>query len=152
LFQANDVSADLGGVIDLSWIPSPSDAVTEHRLYRSTTTGGPYQLIAAFKDKGPTRFRDDGVSSAPSPTGLAVVSDGSNLLITWSPVAEAVDGYRLYWWERDSLGEILSSDTEDDIVTERFVHRDLTPGSRYVYAVQVRGYPAVSVPVQADAP
>lgn len=150
--QAADVPEDLGGVISLSWTPSVSENVTEHRLYRSTTSGGPYQLVAAFEDNVPSRYTDVGVPGAPSPTGLVVVPDGSDLLITWSPVAEAVDGYRLSWWEQDRLGGILSSGTESDIVTERFVHRDLTPGSRYVYAVQVRGYPAVSYPVQADAP
>jgi hypothetical protein len=150
--QAADVPEDFGGVISLSWTPSVSEDVTEHRLYRSTTSGGPYQLVAAFEDNVPSRYTDAGVPGAPSPTGLVVVPDGSDLLITWSPVAEAVDGYRLSWWEQDSLGGILSSGTESDIVTERFVHRDLTPGSRYVYAVQVRGYPAVSYPVQADAP
>ncbi len=153
--QAIDVPADLGGAIDLSWTPSAStvsDLVTEHRLYRSTSSGGPYQLVATFKDEVPTSYRDFGVPSVPSATGLVVVPDGSNLLITWSPVAVAGDGYRLYWWEEDSLGAIQSSGTVADIITERFVHSGLTSGAHYVYAVQVQGYPAVSFPVEADAP
>src|SRR5574341_485908 len=150
--QAVDRPADLGGAIDLSWTPSVSSTATEQRLYRSTSTGGPYQLVAVFNDRSTSRYTDFGVPSAPSATGLVVVPQGGDLLITWSPVAEAVDGYRLYWWERDGSGNTLDSGIEPDIITERFVHRDLTSGSHYVYVVQVQGFPAVSTPADADAP
>lgn len=150
--QAADSPVDFGGAIDLSWSPSVSDAATEHRLYRSTSSGGPYQLVAVFTDKLSSGYTDSGVPNPPSPTGLVVVPDNSDLLVTWSPVAKAVDGYRLFWWERNGLGEILSSGTVADIVTERVVHRGLTSGSRYLYAVQVQGFPAVSPLVEADAP
>jgi hypothetical protein len=150
--QAADRPADLGGAIDLSWTPSVSSAATEQRLYRSTSSGGPHQLVAVFNDRSTSGYTDFGVPSAPSATGLVVVPRGSDLLITWSPVAEAADGYRLYWWEQDGSGNTLDSGTAPDIITERFVHHGLTPGSHYVYVVQVQGFPAVSMPAEADAP
>ncbi len=150
--QAADRPADLGGAIDLTWTPSVSSAATEQRLYRSTSSGGPYRPVAVFNDRSTSGYTDFGVPSAPSATGLVVVPQGGDLLITWSPVAEAVDGYRLYWWEQDGSGNTLDSGIEPDIITERFVHRDLTSGSRYVYVVQVQGFPAVSTPADADAP
>jgi len=44
--SATDVPADRGGAIALTWTPSTSTDVTEQRVYRSTTTGGPYTLAA----------------------------------------------------------------------------------------------------------
>jgi hypothetical protein len=152
--QATDSPVDFGGAIDLSWSPSVSSLATEQRLYRATSSGGPYQLVAVFNDTSSSNYTDFGVPSAPSATGLVVVPEGSDLLVTWSPVADAADGYRLYWWEKDDSGVIQSSGTKVDIVTERFVHpeSELNSGSHYVYAVQVRGFPAVSFPVEATAP
>ena len=154
---AVDTPRDFGGAVELSWTPSVSPAATEQRLYRSDFLGGPSRLVAAFRDRSTDHYSDSGVPSGPCPTGLTViatvVADGSSaLLITWSPVAKAIDGYRLYWWEENSAGEIVASDTVDDIVTERFVHSGLTSGSRYLYAMQVQGYPALSFPVEATAP
>ena len=43
---ATDRLNDQGGAIVLAWTPSTSTDVTEQRLYRSTTSGGSYSLVA----------------------------------------------------------------------------------------------------------
>jgi fibronectin type 3 domain-containing protein len=44
--SATDVPADRGGAIALTWTLSTSTDVTQQRVYRSTTSGGPYTLAA----------------------------------------------------------------------------------------------------------
>jgi len=42
----------------LSWEPSPSPGVVEQRVYRGTTSGGPYQLMASLPVAQSNRFTD----------------------------------------------------------------------------------------------
>src|SRR3989337_216445 len=50
--------ADDGLAIDLSWTPSTSTGVTEQRLYRGTTTGGPYSLATTIANNTTSTFTD----------------------------------------------------------------------------------------------
>ena len=43
--SASDSPGDNGGSIDLSWTPSAAGDVTEQRVYRGTTMGGPYPVL-----------------------------------------------------------------------------------------------------------
>src|SRR3990172_8855502 len=43
--SAVDTPSDNGNAINLSWIPSVSSGATEQRIYRSTATGGPYNIV-----------------------------------------------------------------------------------------------------------
>ncbi|MBI5192545.1 MAG: fibronectin type III domain-containing protein, partial [Nitrospirae bacterium] len=42
---ASDKPADQGSAINLSWTPSTTTGVTEQRIYRGTSTGGPYSTL-----------------------------------------------------------------------------------------------------------
>ncbi len=60
---AADHPADTGGVIDVAWTPSSSAGVTEQRLYRSTTNGSGYALIATFANNTTNAYPDTGLSN-----------------------------------------------------------------------------------------
>src|SRR4030067_3859392 len=45
VLSAVDTPSDNGNAINLSWTPSLSSGATEQRVYRSTTKGGPYNLV-----------------------------------------------------------------------------------------------------------
>ena len=75
--SAVDSPGDEGGAIDLSWTPSASGDVTEQRIYRGTSMGGPYPVLV-------TTFNDN-VANSHTDTGL---TDGT----TYYYVARAFDG------------------------------------------------------------
>src|SRR3990172_7166983 len=55
---AIDHPADDGLALDLSWTPSTSTGVTEQRIYRGTTTGGPYSLAATIANNTTSTYTD----------------------------------------------------------------------------------------------
>jgi len=61
--SANDVPGDEGGSVDLTWTPSVAAGITQQRLYRSTTSGGPYSLVTKFPDNTTNAFTDTGLAS-----------------------------------------------------------------------------------------
>ena len=75
--SASDSPGDNGGSIDLSWTPSAAGDVTEQRVYRGTTMGGPYPVLV-------TTFNDN-VTNSDTDTGL---TDG----VTYYYVVRAFDG------------------------------------------------------------
>jgi cellulose 1,4-beta-cellobiosidase len=64
--SAVDHPADQGFAIDLAWVVSTSSDVTEQRLYRSTTAGGPYTLVTTFTDNTTAAFTDTGLTNDTS--------------------------------------------------------------------------------------
>jgi len=60
---AADHPADQGGALDLSWTPSVSTNVTQQRLYRSTTTGGPYALVTTIANNTTATYTDSGLTT-----------------------------------------------------------------------------------------
>ena len=65
--SAIDRVNDAGSAIALTWIPSASGGVTQQRIYRSTTTGGPlndpYVLVATITNNTTTSFTDTGLTT-----------------------------------------------------------------------------------------
>src|SRR3990170_1226011 len=55
---AIDHPSDDGLAIDLSWTPSTSTGVTEQRIYRGTTTGGPYSLATTIANNTTSTYTD----------------------------------------------------------------------------------------------
>ena len=49
--------------IHLAWDPSTSPGITEQRVYRSTTEGGPYTLVATIPNGTPSFFTDTNLPS-----------------------------------------------------------------------------------------
>ncbi|MGH7273878.1 MAG: fibronectin type III domain-containing protein, partial [Nitrospiria bacterium] len=60
---AADTPNDAGGSITLHWTPSTFPGVTEQRIYRSTTGGGPYSLVAQIPNNTTNRYVDTGLSN-----------------------------------------------------------------------------------------
>jgi hypothetical protein len=61
--SAVDTPADNGGAIDLAWTVSTATDVTQQRVYRSTTTGGPYTLVTTFTNNTTTTFTNTGLTN-----------------------------------------------------------------------------------------
>lgn len=147
--------ADVSWARDLSW-PSanPGVAATAQRLYRAESPAGPYALVASFNDLTKSDYRDESLSPYPVPTGLTistqVTTEGTHLSATWSPVSDALSGYRLHWWELTPLG-VLSIGSER-VVSTGYRRETIQSGSVYTYAVQVEGFPGVSPPESVTAP
>ncbi|MCG3113837.1 MAG: hypothetical protein MCM46_18690 [Candidatus Manganitrophus sp. SB1] len=60
---AVDHPADEGGAINLSWTPSTATGITQQRIYRSTTTGGPYTLAATINNNTLNTHTDTGLTN-----------------------------------------------------------------------------------------
>jgi fibronectin type 3 domain-containing protein len=75
---ATDHLADEGGAIDLSWVPSTSVDVVEQRLYRSTTSGGPYSPIATFTNNTTATHTDSGLTNGTRYFYVIRAFDGTN--------------------------------------------------------------------------
>src|SRR4030067_182250 len=56
--SAVDTPSDNGNSINLSWTPSVSSGATEQRVYRSTTTGGPYNLVNTILNNTTSTYTD----------------------------------------------------------------------------------------------
>ncbi len=133
---------------DLSWTPPSGGNAIGQRLYRAVTVAGPFELIATFADLTTFSYRDDLVSPDPVPTGLTVIQQAPDLWISWSPLSDALSGYRLYWREQAPGGAIGS----EQVPTTAYRHGGRQSGSTYIYAVQVEGKAVVSPSVSGVAP
>lgn len=51
------------GFVTLTWTPSGSATTDQQRLYRGTSSGGPYTLIATFNDNTTDSYTDSGVTN-----------------------------------------------------------------------------------------
>ncbi len=60
---AADVAGDQGGAINVSWTPSSATGVTEQRVYRATTSGGPYTLVQTYTNNTTTSFANTGLTN-----------------------------------------------------------------------------------------
>lgn len=167
-----------GGRIDLTW--NASAGVTNYNIKRSTAGGGPYTLIsgvtgASYRDTGLSELTtyyyvvsavnsvgesansaqaQATTGSAPpaAPSGLAAVSSGGSIVLTWNANTEGdLAGYNVY---RSAVsgsgytklnGSLLSS--------PEFTDSDVTFYSTYYYivtAVDIYGYESeYSVEVEA---
>jgi hypothetical protein len=135
---------------DLSWTPPSGGGLLRQFLYRAASATDPFDLIAVFGDLTASSHRDEVVGPELIPTGLAVVAQGPDLVVSWSPISTASTGYRLYW--REQAPEGGGAMGSQDVHTTAFRHQGLHSGSTYVYAVQVKGGIRVSPSVSATAP
>ncbi|MCI0528195.1 MAG: fibronectin type III domain-containing protein, partial [Nitrospira sp.] len=61
MITATDTPNDQGGSINLNWSPSTSTDVIQLRIYRSTTSGGPYILVATITGNTTCSYLDTGL-------------------------------------------------------------------------------------------
>ena len=74
---AVDHSADPGGAIDLRWTPSTSPDVTEQRVYRSLTAGGPYALAMSFAGNTTSTYIEVGLTNGTTYYYVVLAFDGT---------------------------------------------------------------------------
>ena len=136
---AIDSPDDQGGAIDLTWTPSTSTDVTEQRLYRSTTSGGSYSLVAtsttstsAYTDAGLSNgvtyfyvvrsFDGAGESADPNEASAAPVD---NLAPQPPTVLTAVDRPN----DQGGAIDLTWTPSASADVTEQRIYRSTTSGS-----------------------
>jgi hypothetical protein len=61
--SAADHPNDNGGAIDLGWTPSTSTDVASQRVYRATTSGGPYTQVTSFSDNTTKTYTNTGLTN-----------------------------------------------------------------------------------------
>lgn len=61
--SAVDHPSDQGGAIDLVWTPSTSSTATQQKIYRSTTSGGPYTLAKIITNNTTSTYTDIGLTN-----------------------------------------------------------------------------------------
>jgi len=76
--SAADTPGDNGRSITLNWSPSVSAGVAAQRIYRSTTAGGPYGLVASIGNNTTTTYADTSVSNGTTYYYVVRASDGGN--------------------------------------------------------------------------
>lgn len=76
---ASDTPCDNGGSINLTWTLSPDDGskVTGYRVYRSTTSGGQYDLIGSV-NTGVNNYTDAAASTGVTYYYVVRATDGTN--------------------------------------------------------------------------
>lgn len=76
---ASDTPCDNGGSVTLSWTLSPDDRskVTGYRVYRSTTSGGPYELIGSV-NAGVGSYADTSAVTGTTYYYVVRATDGTN--------------------------------------------------------------------------
>ena len=74
--SATDAPADSGGAIALAWTPSTSTDVTQQRVYRSLTSGGPYGPIASLLSAA-TGYTDSGLTNGTTYYYVIAAFDGT---------------------------------------------------------------------------
>ncbi|MDH5527574.1 MAG: hypothetical protein OEY97_09740 [Nitrospirota bacterium] len=77
--SAADVAGDNGGAISLSWMPSTSIDVIEQRIYRSTTSGGPYIETAVLPGNLDATYIDTPVTTGTIYYYVVKSFDGTSL-------------------------------------------------------------------------
>jgi sugar lactone lactonase YvrE len=66
------------GVVMLDWMPSASPGAVAQHLYRSTTSGGPYSLIATFGDNTTNTYTDSNVTNGTAYYYVVTASGSAN--------------------------------------------------------------------------
>src|SRR5574341_2440328 len=61
--SAVDTPADQGFALNLSWTVSVGTDVTQQRVYRSTTAGGPYSLVTTIANNTTAAYTDTGLAN-----------------------------------------------------------------------------------------
>jgi hypothetical protein len=74
---AVDRPADNGSAIDLSWTLSTSPDVTEQRVYRSLTAGGPYTPVTSFAGNTTSAYTDTGLTNGTIYYYVVLAFDGT---------------------------------------------------------------------------
>jgi L-serine deaminase len=74
---AVDTPADSGGAINLSWTPSTSSTVVQQRIYRSTTSGGPYSLVSTITNNTTNTFTNTGLTNGTTYYYVVRAYDGT---------------------------------------------------------------------------
>jgi acid phosphatase type 7 len=74
--------------INLTWSQSPSPAVTQNKIYRSTVSGGPYTLVATIP--ATTSYQNSGLTSGTTYYYVVTAVNSSNLESSVSNQASAV--------------------------------------------------------------
>lgn len=135
---------------DLSWSPPSGGGLLGQFLYRAASAPDPFELIAVFADLTASSHQDALVAPEPIPTGLAVVAQGRDLVVSWSPISDASGDYRLYWREQaPGGGGAMGSKA---LHTTEYRHEGLQSGSTYIYSVRMESGIRVSSSVSAIAP
>lgn len=75
---AQDTPADSGGSITVTWVPSTSTDVTEHRLFRSTQKGGPYDPLIVLSSAAAEEYKDDSVTNGQEYFYVVRASNGAD--------------------------------------------------------------------------
>jgi hypothetical protein len=75
---AADSPSDAGGAVDLNWAPSTSAGIIEQRIYRGTTSGGPYNLITTVTNNTTSSYTDTGLTNGQNYCYVIRAFDGTN--------------------------------------------------------------------------
>ncbi len=75
--NATDLPSDNGGAIQLTWTPSATPGIVAQRVYRATTSGGPYTLISSFADNTTNAYIDSGLTNGTTYYYVVRSSDGT---------------------------------------------------------------------------
>ena len=127
----------------LSWAPSPSPNVVEQHVYRSTTAGGPYQLVGLIQDPTATSFTDtnglqvgtayyyvvrayDGIRESVNSEELRGVAGRRSVLVSGNtPVNVVLPGHDV---DGDALSYVLEQGPQYGVVTGKGPNLVYTPG------------------------
>jgi hypothetical protein len=87
--SAVDTPSDNGGALTLTWTVSSATDVTQQRVYRSTTSGGPYTLVTTFTNNTTNTYTDTGLTNGTTYYYVVRAYDGTSESAN-SPQASAV--------------------------------------------------------------
>ncbi len=142
---AVDTPSDNGHAITVSWTVSSSSGVTEQRVYRATTSGGPYGLATVFANNTTATYTDVGLANGTTYYYVIRAWHGGNALESAdSTQVSAVPSDNLTPAAPTSLSVIDTPNDSGGVLTltwspssavdvlEQRVYRSLTSGSGYV--------------------
>ena len=146
---AVDRPNDQGDAIDLAWTPSASADVTAQRVYRATTAGGSYTLVATLAP-GAAAYTDAGLTKGTAYFYVVRAFDGAqesvnsneasatpvDNLAPVAPTALAVTDHPND--QGVALDLTWTPSTSTDVVAQR-IYRSLTAGSGYALVATLPG-------------
>ncbi|MEW6684379.1 MAG: fibronectin type III domain-containing protein [Nitrospirota bacterium] len=153
--SAADTPSDTGGAITVTWMPSSSTDVTSQRVYRSTTSGGPYSLVTSFANNTTNTHTDTGLTNGTTYSFVVRAFDGTqesansneaSAVPLDNSVADAPTGLSAADTPSDNGGAINLAWTPSISagVTEQRIYRSLTPGGPYSLVTSLAGNTASS--------
>jgi len=77
-----DVAGDQGGALQLSWTVSASTDITQQRIYRGTSSGGPYSLVTTITDNTTSTYTNTGLTNGITYYYVIRAFDGSTESVT----------------------------------------------------------------------